>query len=188
MGRKPRIERGGGIFHVTSRATGHERLFRDDRDRIRFLGLLDQCIRAKSWRCYAYCLMDTHVHLVLRTDEPNLGAGMRWLKTRYATAFNTRHGRDGHLFGDRYFAGLLERESHVISALLYVALNPVRAGLVAAAEDFAWSSYRATAGLVEPLALLDSEGAVTFVAGSPGPEGRRRYAESVRRAARDEDR
>lgn len=187
MSRAPRNEHPGALYHVTSRAIDTEPLFADDRDRARFLGLLGEVTRAHSWRCHAYCLMDTHVHLVIGTPEPNLGVGMRWLKTRYAATYNKRHGRRGHLFDGRYYAVLVRDESHATSTFVYVALNPVRAALATHPADWPWSSYRATAGLAPPLALLDVDGALRLVVGS-APGAARRYADIVEGALSGEDR
>jgi putative transposase len=91
--------------------------------------------------------MTNHFHLVLQTPEPNLSRGMKWLLGSYVVWFNKRHGRTGHLFGDRFHSDLIEKESYLTEAVRYVVLNPVRAGMVERPEDYRWSSYRATAGL-----------------------------------------
>jgi putative transposase len=71
--------------------------------------------------------------------------------------FNRRHGRIGHLFERRYSSVLIEREPHLLEACRYVVLNPVRAGLCETADDWRWSSFRATAGLagVPPFLVVD---------------------------------
>jgi putative transposase len=100
--------------------------------------------------------MDTHVHLVIETVEPNLSAGMQRLLGGYAFAFNQRYGRFGHLFAGRFASIPVETESHVFEVCAYVVLNPVRAFLVRSPEDWRWSSYRASAGLVSPPPFLET--------------------------------
>jgi REP element-mobilizing transposase RayT len=146
MPRRPRYEASGALHHVVSRGNAGEAIVRNDIDRGRFLDLLDEAIARYRWRCLAYCLLDTHFHVVLRTPEPNLGDGMQWLKSRYAEDLNFRHGRTGHVFGGRFYSAPLESDSHLITALLYVFLNPVRAGLGRSPADWTWSSYPATIG------------------------------------------
>jgi hypothetical protein len=73
---------------------------------------------------------------------------MRWALGGYAFEFNRRHGRHGHLSAGPFSASLVETEAYAIEVCAYVVLNPVRAGLVRAPEDWRWSSYRATAGLI----------------------------------------
>ena len=91
--------------------------------------------------------MGNHYHLVVETPAANLGRGMRDLNGMYTQAFNRRHGRPGHVFQGRYHAVLVERDAHLLELCRYVVLNPARAGLVGRAEDWRWSSYRATAGM-----------------------------------------
>jgi REP-associated tyrosine transposase len=114
--RKPREEAPGAIHHVIAQGNNGQPIVHDDVDR---LVLLRQICRAEGdlgWECLAYCLLDTHIHLVLLTPQPNLGRGMRWLLGGYAFTFNRRHERTGHLFAGPYYAKLIEGESHLVKA------------------------------------------------------------------------
>jgi REP-associated tyrosine transposase len=71
-------------------------MFLDDEDRRHCLALLGESVQRYGWRVWAYCLMDTHWHMVLRTPEKNLSRGMRRLNSCHSLAFNRRHGRSGH--------------------------------------------------------------------------------------------
>lgn len=146
MARHLRLEFADALYHVTSRGNDQRSIFADDVDRKRFLGLLGTCVRRFGWSVTAYVLMTNHVHLVIQTPEPNLSRGMHWLNGTYASGFNRRHGRSGHLFQGRFHAFLVEKEAYFCEVLRYVVLNPVRAGMVARPEDYRWSSYRATEG------------------------------------------
>ena len=148
VSRRTRNHVPGATFHVTARGNDGGAIFRDEYDRIHLLGLLSQVARQQGWKCLAYCLMDNHYHYVVRTEDSGLSAGMRSVHTRYVRRFNSRHGRRGHLFGDRYHDRRVESDEHLVAATAYVVLNPVRAGLVARPEDWQWSSYRAT---IDPL-------------------------------------
>ena len=157
MARRPRIEYAGAVYHVTSR--GHERgaIFRDDGDRERFLGELARRAEEERWVVHVYCLMTNHYHLLVETPETNLAAGMQRLNARYSQAFNFRHGRKGHLMEDRYKATVVEKEGYLLELCRYVVLNPVRAGIARSAREYAWSSYRATAGEAQAPAWLEVE-------------------------------
>jgi putative transposase len=148
--RTSRVERPGELQHVIVRGNGGGRIVESHEHRRAFVTGLARAADRYDWRIHAYCLMDTHVHLIIETLEPNLGAGMQHLLGGYAYRFNRRHGRFGHLFAGRFRAVLVETEAHAIQVCAYVVLNPVRAALVAAPEDWPWSSYRASAGLVNP--------------------------------------
>jgi len=93
--------------------------------------------------------MTNHLHLVVQTPIPNLSDGMKWLLGSYVPWFNKRHGRTGHLFGDRFHSNPVEKELYLTELVRYVVLNPVRAKMVERPEDYRWSSYRATAGMDE---------------------------------------
>ena len=149
MARRYREQAPGLIYHVTSRGNRGEPIFADDFDRQRFIGLLALVIRKYDWICHAYCLMTTHYHLLLTTRKPNIGRGMHVLNGRYAQSFNRRHKVWGHLFQDRYYSVVVEHESHLLELIRYIALNPVRAGMCGAPEEWQWSSYRFTLGLRE---------------------------------------
>jgi len=119
-----------------------------DYDREVFLALLERTVFRYGWNLHAYCLMGNHFHLVLDTPGANIAAGMRDLKSSYATWFNDGRPRTGALFERRYFDELLDVEAHLFETTRYVVLNPVRAGLCRRPEDWVWSSYRAMIGLV----------------------------------------
>jgi putative transposase len=132
---------------VTSRGNERRVIFRDDTDRRRFLRLLATVVRDRRWILHAWVLMSNHYHLLIETPEVGLSRGMKWLNQMYAEAFNRRHVRVGHLFQGRFKSILVERERHLLALVRYIVLNPVRAQMVARAEDYRWSNYRATAGL-----------------------------------------
>ena len=174
MARPLRVEFPAAVYHVTARGNERKAIFRDDEDRDRFLRQLAREVDQHRWRCHAYCLMDNHYHLVLETAEANLARGMRRLNSTYSTSFNRRHERVGHLFQGRYHAVLVEKENYMLAVSRYVVLNPVRAGLVARPADWAWSSYRATAGHQPRPAFLDIGGLLGRFAANPNA-ARRAY-------------
>jgi hypothetical protein len=92
--------------------------------------------------------MTNHYHLIIETPAAGLARGMQLLNGVYTQWFNHRHNRVGHLFQGRYKAILVEKESYLLELVRYVAMNPVRAGMVQTAADWPWSSYLATAGQV----------------------------------------
>jgi REP-associated tyrosine transposase len=149
MARPLRLEYPGGVYHVMAR--GHERsvIFREDGDRQKFYALLNAVVGDERWEVHGYCLMGNHYHLLVETPEGYLSRGMKALNSRYAQWFNWRHGRRGHLLEGRFRSVLVQKESHLLELLRYIALNPVRAGLVKGVGDWRWSSYRETAGMAE---------------------------------------
>ncbi len=124
-------------------ARGNDRapIFEDDADRHRYLMLVGSTMAARSWTCLSYCLMHNHVHLMLETPAGDLSDGMRQVQGGYAQWFNKRHGRSGHLFQGRYGAVLMESTRQLQVTAAYIARNPVKAGLCAAASEWPWASH-----------------------------------------------
>jgi putative transposase len=145
MARPLRIEYSGAVYHVTSRGNARADIFLTDNDRRAFLDVLENVVQKCNWLCHAFCLLDNHYHLIIETPDPNLSLEMRQLNGVYTQAFNRAHQRVGHVFQGRYKAILVEKGSHLLELCRYVALNPVRAGMVAKPDDWKWSSYKNTA-------------------------------------------
>ena len=77
MARPLRVEYPGALYHITSRGNAGQNIFRHDRDRLYFLGLLGELIERFNWLCHGYCLMNNHYHLIIETPRGNLSRGMR---------------------------------------------------------------------------------------------------------------
>ena len=117
-------------------------IFVDEVDRTRYLRLFGEVASKHSWDRLAHCLMTNHVHLLVKTDEQTLGAGMQDLHGRYAQMFNRRHDRRGHLFQCRYGSTRIEDDVQMQAVTRYIARNPVEAGLCRNPEDWPWTDYR----------------------------------------------
>lgn len=143
MSRPLRIEYPGAIYHITSRGNARSDIYQTLQDRHAFLTVLEQTCERYYWRCYAWCLMTNHYHLVIETEQANLSRGMRHLNGVYTQTFNRTHHRVGHLFQGRYKAILVEKDSYLLEVIRYVLLNPVRAHMMKTAGQYPWSSYRA---------------------------------------------
>jgi REP element-mobilizing transposase RayT len=157
MTRPLRIEFAGAVYHITSRGNARENIFIDREDRRLFLSLLEDVKERYNWLWYGYCLMSNHYHLLIETPDGNLSIGMRHLNGVYTQNFNKRHQRTGHIFQGRFKAILVQKESYLLEVYRYVVLNPVRAGLVSYPEEWKWSSYLATMGMVEKPKFLCSD-------------------------------
>lgn len=146
----------GGFYHVTLRGARQLPIFFDDRDRRVFLSLLVRVVRSSRWRCYAWCLMDNHFHLLIELTQIGLSNGMFELNYTYACWLNRRHGFRGHAFDRRFSAREIETTPHLLEGSRYIVLNPVRARICRRPEDYLWSSYRGLVGL-EPRLFAEAE-------------------------------
>ena len=143
MARRARMIIPGVAHHVTQRGNRRERIFLEDGDEQVYLDLLSQQLQRYGVACWAYCLMPNHVHLILTpSDETGLTRAVGEAHRRYTGFIGARGRWTGHLFQGR-FGSVAMDEDHLVAALRYVALNPVKAGLVKRAEDWQWSSAAA---------------------------------------------
>jgi REP element-mobilizing transposase RayT len=156
MARKPRIEYAGAVYNVMSRGDHGEEIFRDERDRLRFLETLGEGCEKTGWWVHAYVLMSNHYHLLVETPEANLVAGMQWLQGTYTQRFNSRHRLRGHLFQGRY-------EAYVESRALEVEGDPAR--MVSGRREFS----RAVAGPVGPSSQGQEEAIAWWAGGGRTP-------------------
>jgi len=178
MARPQRLEFPGAIYHSTSRGNEQHDIFADGEDRAFFLDTLGRVARRFKWLVHAYCLMDNHYHLVIETLEGKLSIGMRQLNGIYTQHFNLRHELEGPVVHGRFKAVLLERDTFLLEMCRYVVLNPVRTRTVKVPEKYAWSSYRATAGLIVAPEFLDTEWVLRQF-GKQKKTAERRYQEFI---------
>ena len=166
----------GGVYHVIARGNNKAPIYLDDADHAAFLGILARTVSRFGWRCFSYCLMGNHFHVLVQTPEPNLPRGVQYLKSSYAQWFNSRHDHWGHVFGGRYKSPLIQQDSHLLRVFKYIALNPVRAGLCEVPGEWWWSAHGALVGTVQAPKFLDVAGAHGWFGDS---RDRRNYAAFV---------
>lgn len=143
MPRSARIVVPGLAHHVIQRGNRQQVIFFCDEDRRSYLDLLSIYCRKTATRCLAWCLMDNHVHLILVPESPDgLRATLAAVHTAYSQRINAAQQTSGHLFQGRFLSYPMD-DAHLMVAARYIENNPVKAGMVAAAEDWAWSSARA---------------------------------------------
>ena len=129
--------------HVTQRGNRRQPVFFSDGDYAAYRELVSEACAARGVRCLAWCLMPNHVHLILTPpDADGLRAALAEAHRRYSRRINVAKGWTGHLWQGR-FASYPMDDAHLMTAVRYVELNPVRARLVADAEDWRWSSAKA---------------------------------------------
>lgn len=136
------IEDKNAIYHIISKGVEGINIFTDDVDRNKFLRFLQKMVNSHKVHLFSYVLMDTHFHLLLKTEEANLSQAMQFLNSSYAHWFNIKHIRKGHLFQDRYKSHLILNPLYLYSVASYISLNPVEAGLVDSPEEYPWSSFQ----------------------------------------------
>lgn len=143
MPRMARVVAPNTPHHVTQRGNRRQTTFFGDADYLHYLQLAAEWCAKAEVECWGYCLMPNHVHLILTPrSEASLRTAIAQLHRRYTRAVNKRERWTGYLWQGRFSSYPMD-DAYFIEASRYVGLNPVRAGLVARAEDWPWSSVRA---------------------------------------------
>jgi putative transposase len=147
MARLPRLTLPGYPHHIVQRGNNRQAIFASSADYEHLLGLLEELAKKFKVAIHAYVLMSNHFHL-LATPETADGVPqlMQALGRSYVRWFNMRQARTGTLWEGRYKSTLVQADRYLLACMVYIDLNPVRAGLVADAADYPWSSYLHYAG------------------------------------------
>ncbi|MGE5423140.1 MAG: REP-associated tyrosine transposase [Ignavibacteriales bacterium] len=141
MTRQSRELSSTGVYHVMIRGNERKNVFQDDEDKQRFLDGIEAKGKEIDFKVYAYCLMDNHVHLLINIKEQELASIMKGIAVRYATFYNWKQSRVGHVFQDRFKSEPIEDDQYLLTAVRYIHNNPVKARMVEKPSDYRWSSY-----------------------------------------------
>ena len=148
MARLPRLTVPGYPHHVIQRGNNRQMIFRDAADHEFMLGLLTEQARKLQVEIHAYVLMGNHFHLLATPQtQDGLPLMMQSVGRSYVRYFNRRHQRSGTLWEGRYRSTIVQSERYLLACMVYIDLNPVRAGMVVGAGDWRWSSHAHYLGL-----------------------------------------
>ncbi len=143
MPRPQRQSVGGECYHVLNRSNNLAPVFQEEAAYEAFVNLLAAACERRPMGVLAYCLLPNHYHLVLQpVEDGDLSPWMQWLSTSHVRQHHRAHGSSGHVWQGRYRSFPIQADPHLVTVLRYVERHPLRAGLVARAEDWPWSSLR----------------------------------------------
>ncbi len=141
MPRKLRVQQAGMIHHVIARGNNKEDIFNEDNDRIRYLQLIERYKNRHMFKLLAYCLMDNHVHLLIKQSEVDLSKTMQGIQQSYTQYFNKKYNSIGHVFHQRFKSKPVADDAYLLSLIAYINNNPKKAGIVDDLNDYRWSSH-----------------------------------------------
>jgi putative transposase len=151
MPRTARACMAGYCYHVLNRGNARSEVFHKPEDYAAFLRAIHAASVRLPMPLLGYCLMPNHFHLVVRpVGDGDLSRWMQWLMTTHVTRYLKHYGHSGHIWQGRFKAFPTQDDDHLITVVRYVERNPLRAGLVARAEEWPWSSLAATVGIENP--------------------------------------
>jgi len=130
----------GEYLHVITRGIGKQILFEDTADFEKMKFYLQKYREETGITILAYCLMENHLHMLLRDETGMTPVFMKKLGVSYARYYNTKYERTGHLFQDRYKSEPVRDDSYLLSVFRYILNNPRKAG-ISRAEAYPWNSY-----------------------------------------------
>ena len=169
MARLPRLTLPGYPHHIIQRGNNRQMIFADTQDFATMMALLAENAHKFAVAVHAYVLMDNHFHLLATPATAEaLPLMMQAVGRSYVRYFNQRHARSGTLWEGRYRSTLIETERYLLACMVYIDLNPVRAGMVAQPGAWQWSSHAHYLGqridkLVTPHALYWALGNTPFI-------------------------
>jgi putative transposase len=141
--------------HLIQRGNRRLKVFFSDEDKAFYLTLLKRGMLKHGISLWAFCLMENHVHMVaVPSTKESLARGIGGAHMKYTQVINTREDWKGYLWQGRFITYPLDFD-YLYAAVRYIERNPVRAKIVARAEDYPWSSARAHVK-GEPNPLLSS--------------------------------
>jgi len=140
MPRYPRKYSKTGIYHIMLRGNERKDIFIDKQDKKKFIKTVIQKKTDEAFKLYAYCIMDNHVHLVIKEQKEPISRIVKKITTSFAYYFSNKYKRVGHLFQDRYKSETIEDEPYLLSVIRYIHNNPEKAG-ISKKERYKWSSY-----------------------------------------------
>ena len=152
----PRISRAIATcypHHITQRGNYRQTVFAEEVDYEHYVELLTRFSPKYGLEIWAWCLMPNHVHFVaVPTRQESLARTFNTVHMQYAQYFNHKRKATGHLWQGRFFSCVLD-ERHLYAAVRYVEMNPVRAGIVQAPQEYAWCSAKSHIAGVEDQVL-----------------------------------
>ncbi len=180
MARRLREQFAGARYHVYSRGDGGAAIFAGPWDKEYFLSCVSAGLLEYGLLCHAYCIMDTHYHLLLEAPECNLSELMHFIGSAYGTQLRDQ-GWIGHVFSGRFNSEIIEPLSYLLALSRYIHRNPVKAGVFETPQEYPWSSYShyalPSASPLQPLWMKTEAILAAFHTGSL--EARRLYREFV---------
>ena len=102
MPRHARILNEKNVYHVMLRGNNRGKIFIDNEDKQRIIETIRLKKKDREFFIYAYCVLDNHIHLVIREGEDSLSRIVKRIATSYAYYFNKKYNRMGHVFQDRF--------------------------------------------------------------------------------------
>ena len=141
MARQARNQSLTEYYHIIMRGNNRESIFSQQRQKQYFKEFLKEKIEEQLIDIAGYCIMDNHVHIIIKAEIGHLSKAIKSINIKYAMKFNKENRRIGHVFQDRFKSETIEDENYLIQVIKYIHNNPVKAKMVKSPREYRWSSY-----------------------------------------------
>jgi len=129
------------VYHIVQRGNNGLKIFKGDEDFEMFLSIIGRYLYKFQLEIYHYCLMPTHLHLLLKVfDKEKLAKFMQGLLQSYRFYYKKKHAYTGYLYQNRYRNKWVSKDEYLLECGRYIERNPVRAGIVKNPDEYQWSS------------------------------------------------
>ena len=148
MPRMAREKSFDSIYHIMVRSISEVNLYKDEKDKLKYIDYMKKAQDQFEFKLYAYCLMDNHAHFVIDANGADISKIMHFINYKYAIYFNKRHERHGHLFQDRFKSKIVKDDRYLFALTAYVHYNATDLpGYEAEPENYRFSSLGVYLGL-----------------------------------------
>lgn len=141
MPRKARLKSNSMIYHIMLRGANKQEIFHDDEDCRCFLNTVKRFKVISGMGVYGWCLMNNHVHLLLKEGQEEISTTMKRIGVAYVYYYNCKYQTSGHLFQDRFRSENVETIQYLLTVIRYIHQNPLKAGMVSRVGEWRWSSF-----------------------------------------------
>lgn len=141
MPRVARVISTTGYYHVIMRGQNKEYIFKSEVHKEYFMKSVATIEKDEQLSIVAWCLMDNHVHLVIKTEPEILAIAFKRLNIKYAMYYHRSNKSLGHVFQDRFKSEPIESDEYLMRVIRYVHNNPIKARMIKKLEAYRWSSY-----------------------------------------------
>ena len=128
------------FYHVIIKGINNERIFNQSREKVYFKSIIRKKLSKYQIEIYSYCIMSNHAHLIIRAELKELSIFMASVLAEYASYYNFKHNRNGHVFQNRFKSECIEDDYYFWTCVRYIHLNPVKAKMIKKAEEYKYSS------------------------------------------------
>lgn len=140
MSRQARLKSSTGIYHIMIRGINKEKIFLHEVNKLKLLDIIKEIKKEIDFSIIAYCIMDNHLHLLLKADDDVLAVIMKKINVKYAMYYNRIKERYGYVFQNRFRSEVVENERYLLGVLRYIHNNPVNAYITNDLKNYKWSS------------------------------------------------